>query len=253
MRRKLHWPLPGSDTAIVRTRFVVLPVFWMTHRFNIPTVWRALLILLLLGSSRLFAATSAESQAFNTALNFRNGGVWDRAETEFGQFIRQYTNSTLVPEAILFQAEARIKQTNYAGAIELLSANVAKSGARADEYHFWLGEAYFGKGELKSAIDEFAKLVQDYPTSSRRLEATVEQAGAELRLEAWKQIVELLHKTNGVFYINALASPTNGLVLRGNLLLLQRSRKRIATYVPAVTGMLSIRRDRRLASFWMTS
>ncbi len=191
----------------------------MTHRINIRPVWRALLILLMLGSSRLLAATSAESQAFNTALNFRNGGVWDRAETEFGQFIRQYTNSTLVPEAILFQAEARIKQTNYIGSIDLLSANVGKSGARADEYHFWLGEAYFGKGDYKAAIDEFAKLIQDYPTSSRRLEATVEQAGAGLRLEAWRQIVELLHKTNGVFYINALASPTNGLVLRGNLLL----------------------------------
>jgi TolA-binding protein len=184
-----------------------------------PPVCRALLILLLLAGSRLLAATSAESQAFNTALNFRNGAVWDRAEAEFAQFIRQYTNSTLVPEAILFQAEARIKQTNYAGAIELLSANVAKAGARADEYHFWLGEAYFGKGDYKSAVNEFAKLIQEFPTSSRRLEATVEQAGAELRLDGWKQIVELLQKTNGVFYINALASPTNGLVLRGNLLL----------------------------------
>src|SRR5689334_15155399 len=114
---------------------------WLRNRRNIAVVCRALIILLLVASSRLLAATSAESQAFNTALNFRNGGVWDRAEVEFAQFVQQYTNSTLVPEAILFQAEARIKQTNYSGAIQLLSANVGKAGARADEYHFWLGEA----------------------------------------------------------------------------------------------------------------
>src|SRR5258708_25667131 len=66
---------------------------WMTHRINIRPVWRALLILLMLGSSRLLAATSAESQALNTPLNFRNGGVWDRADTEVGQLILHYTDT----------------------------------------------------------------------------------------------------------------------------------------------------------------
>src|SRR5207302_1955387 len=134
-------------------------------------VGRLILVLVLLSGTglRLGAANSAENRVFEAAANAFRGTFYDRAEAEFADFAQKFPQSTRLPEAILFQAEARLEQTNYAGAIELLSTHQDTAGTRADQYLFWLAETYFRKGDFRTAADSFAKMVKDFATSARRL------------------------------------------------------------------------------------
>jgi len=132
-----------------------------------------------LAAPRLFAATAAENHAIQVATEYFDGKFYGQAEKEFGNFVRAFTNSTRLPEAILFQAEARFEQTNYAGAIELLSAQLNTATNWTDQYLFWIAEANFKQGNYSVAADGFAKLIKDFPASSRRLEAGIEEAGAK--------------------------------------------------------------------------
>src|SRR5438445_11566971 len=138
--------------------------------------WIPVLTLLLAASSGLWAASSAEQRDFEAAANAFSDGFYDRAGAEFAKFAQSFTNSALLPEAILFQAQARLKQTNYAGAIDLLSAHQRMAGTNADQYAFWLAEAYARKGDNRAAAEAFAKLIKEFPSSSRRLEAAISEA-----------------------------------------------------------------------------
>src|SRR5882724_540890 len=92
------------------------------------------LALLLFAQPRLGAAPSAENRAFEAAASAFGGAFYDRAEAEFADFTLKFPQSTRLPEAILFQAKARLEQTNYTGAIQLLSTNLTAAGIQADQY-----------------------------------------------------------------------------------------------------------------------
>src|SRR2546426_10608103 len=118
--------------------------------------WIPVLTLLLAAPSGLWAASSAEQRDFEAAAKAFSDGFYDRAEAEFAKFAQAFTNSTLLPEAILLQAQARLKQTNYAGANELLSSQQRLAGTNADQYAFWLAEAYSRKGDDRAAAEAFS-------------------------------------------------------------------------------------------------
>ena len=181
--------------------------------------WMLVLSLPLAGGSLLAAASSAESRAFDAATNAFHLGFYDRAEAAFGDFAQVYTNSTRVAEVILYQAEARIQQTNYVGAIDLLSAHQSDAGTNADQYLFWLAEANFRKGDYQTATNAFAKLVRDFPASSRRLEAGIGEATSRAKLADWRGLIERLQQQDGVFQSAVRANVTNELVSCGYLLL----------------------------------
>ena len=102
-------------------------------------------VLLLSLAGRTQAASSAEQRAFATATNALRDGFYDQAEKFFREFIQQYSGSSNLVEAFLLQGQAQIEQTNYAGAIELLSLHQKDAGPLADQYLFWLAEARFRK------------------------------------------------------------------------------------------------------------
>ena len=175
--------------------------------------------LLLTTVPALRAASSAEKTAFDAAAGDFNLSIWDRAESEFGQFAKTYTNSARLPEVFLYQAQARLEQTNYAGALEVLSAHQAQAGKLADLYAFWRAETLFRKGELQPAAGAFETLVRDFPASTNRLRATVRAASAYSRLSQWPRLVEILRPPNGPFQLAAATNATDELVIRGWLLL----------------------------------
>lgn len=164
-------------------------------------------------------AASAETRAFEAAWQSFEGAFYERAEAEFADFAAKYSASPRVPEAILHQAEARMKLGNLAGAIELLSERQASAGGLADRYLFTLAQAQSRQSNYVAAADALAELSRDYPQSLLRLEAVVGEAVARARVEDWARVSELLRQTNGVFQNLARANPTNDLVLRGQLLL----------------------------------
>jgi TolA-binding protein len=184
-------------------------------------LWRCILVFatLLAAGPRLWAASTAEARAFNPATGLFGMGFYDQAEIAFSNFVQTYSNSTRLPEAILYQAEARIELTNYAGAIALLSANQAKAGTNADQYLFWLAQAHFLQGDYPEARDSFAKLVAQFPASSRCLEAGIGEVVARMRLRDWPGAIEALQRADGVFQKAVRAQATNDLVSTGYLLL----------------------------------
>src|SRR5215510_1483947 len=144
--------------------------------------WILFLLVAFGATARIFAAT-AEERAFSDAAKSFQDTFYARAEREFAAFVQQFPASPRVPEAVLFQAEARLMQTNYAGALELLTANQATAGALAAEYLFWVGEVCLRSGDLKRAQTAFGQLVKEFPSSPRYLEAIFKQAQAAARME----------------------------------------------------------------------
>ncbi len=185
--------------------------------------WILVSTLLLAAGPRVLAASAAD-RAFDAARKALDDTFYARAEAQFADFSQKFPASPRLPEAILLQAEARIKLTNYAGAIALLSANQAKAGTNADEYLFWLGEAYAGKGDWRSASATFASLVKEYPASTRCLAASIKEAQALSALARtepaeWQRVIGLLEQTNGVFQSAARTNAANEWVPPGYLLL----------------------------------
>ena len=183
--------------------------------------WILLLSMLLAAAARLFAASSAENRAYSAATNAFQLGFYDTAEAAFAAFAQTYSNSTRVPAAILYQAEARIQQTNYAGAITLLSARQGAAGTNADQYLFWLGEAHLRSGDYRAATDDFASLIEQFPASPRRLEAGIGEATALASLSNWPALIERLQRPDGVFQRAVGAGSSNQLVCHGYVLLSQ--------------------------------
>ena len=185
--------------------------------------WILVLSLLLAGGPRLWAASPAD-RAFDAAVKAFRDTFYSRAEAQLGDFCQKNPTSPRLADAVLLQAQARLELTNYAGAIELLMASQAKAGTNADQYLFWLGEAYARKGDWRVAGDTFAKLVKEQPTSPRCLEANLGEASARSALAQtepaeWQRVIGLLQETNGLFQSAVRTNAASEFVPPGYLLL----------------------------------
>ena len=181
--------------------------------------WLLVSATLLAAGPRLWAASAAETRAFSGATNLFRLGFYSPAEAALGNFAQTYSNSTHLAEAILYRAEAQIELTDYARAITLLSDHQGKAGRNADQYLFWLAEARFREGDYPAARDGFAKLVAEFPGSSRRLDASIGEATARLKLRDWPGTIEVLERPDGVFQKAVRARVRNDMVASGYLLL----------------------------------
>ena len=82
--------------------------------------WLLITFALVLGGEQVLAASTREERAYAAAASAFQDGMWGRAEVEFAEFAEKYPKSERVPEAVLMQAEADIKQAKFLQAIELL-------------------------------------------------------------------------------------------------------------------------------------
>jgi TolA-binding protein len=186
--------------------------------------WILILSALILGGEIHSAAGATKEQRdYASAVSAFQDAMWSRAETEFGQFVQKYPNSTNAPEALLMQAQAEFKQAEFTNAIAKLAdaGNMARAGTLADQYFYWIGEAWFQSGDLTNAAETFTSVATNFPGSSLRLRAVVEAAAAYVQLGDWPQTIKLLEDTNSVFQRTAKLDSGNELVSRGQLLLAQ--------------------------------
>ena len=168
---------------------------------------------------RAAQAADAETRAFNAAAKAFQDGFTGRAQQEFAAFVRTYTNSSRLPDAILTQARAAFSQTNYSAAISLLTTNLPHAGSLADQYHFWIGQMRLESGNYQAAANEFARLLTAYTNSPRRLEASYGEALARFNLQDWPRVVQLLRQPEGAFRRAAREDGDSDLIGRGQLLL----------------------------------
>jgi tetratricopeptide (TPR) repeat protein len=184
-------------------------------------LYRFLLIFLALmcGSRPVFAATSPDERAFRAAAQkFQRTGFMDFAANDFAAFVTNYPNSSHVPEAILYQAEAAITGKRFTDAITLLSANQNRAGSWGDKFLYWTAQAHLGNTNYSAAADTFARLIREFPGSTNCLEASVGEASARANLKEWPRVIELLQPADSVFQRSARGS-TNEQAAAGYLLL----------------------------------
>ena len=183
--------------------------------------WLLIGFALVLGGETLFAAGSREERAYAAAAQAFQDAVWNRAETEFAQFVQKYPKSTNAPLAVLLQAQAELKQGKLADAMGLLTVRRAIAGNLADQYEYWMAQAQSQSGDFAAAADTLNSLAQHFPDSPLRLRAVVEAAAADLQLKDWPRVSGLLADANGIFERAAQLDGGNELVVRGRLLLAQ--------------------------------
>ncbi len=170
------------------------------------------------GAGPARAQSSAERHAFSTAAGALTNSLWSVAESGFDDFLHRYPASTLRPDAVLFQAEARFQLGDNAGAISLLTTNLAGAGPRLDNYLDQLAGAYLADTNYAKAAEMFARIAVYFPNSPLRFKASVGQADALARLAEWPRVIELLQSPDGVFQSLAASHPGD-LAARGYLLL----------------------------------
>ncbi|HXP60886.1 MAG TPA: hypothetical protein VN829_10370, partial [Dongiaceae bacterium] len=75
--------------------------------------WTISVCLLLAAGPLLAGEVPEETGAFNSANNQLRDTFWQQAEAAFAEFARKFTNSARLPEAVLYQAQARYQMSNY--------------------------------------------------------------------------------------------------------------------------------------------
>jgi TolA-binding protein len=200
----------------------------------------SILLLLLLTNSALSAGvpTSGERGMFSEAEGWLRLTFPEKAEKIIIQFRQKYTNSTLLPEALLLQAKARFEQSNYVGAIEILTAHFNPRDATAGEYLYYLGLTQGKRGQYREAAEAFVRLTSEYPTSGLLLDASIQQATAYSMIPEWRRVIDLLSQTNGVFQSVARTNSPGDTVFRG-FLLLSRAQMAVSNYA---AGEATLRR-----------
>ena len=126
-----------------------------------------------LSSAGLRAAATAEGRAYDAARNMFYGGDYERAEKEFGEFIKIHPDSEKVPEAVVLQAQCSYQQQKLDEALALLRGRLVGAGKLADEYRYWIAESLFQKADYAGAATAFAQVLSDFPNSARRLAASL--------------------------------------------------------------------------------
>lgn len=160
-----------------------------------------------------------EVKAYTSAREAYRLKMWERAEQEMGEFIKEYPKSEHLAEAVWYQAQAQFEQHKYETAAALLQARLGEAGKLVDQYLYWIATAQFQATNYPAAAETFGKLARDYPTSPRRFEAAVNEAAALAHLEQWTNVVTLLKRADGAFRQGELGARGSEMASRGFLLL----------------------------------
>ena len=170
------------------------------------------------------SAVGAQEEArarlvFDVAKRFFRNENYASAIERLEAFSLQYPDSALKPEAVLLENQARFQLGQFEGMVTELQAVLSIGGTWSDRYLFWIGEAQFALGQFAEAAKAYGLLIENYPESTRALEAALGQAEAYYQLDELKQLIATLEPADGPFQKSANATPTAGLVITGRLLL----------------------------------
>jgi TolA-binding protein len=163
--------------------------------------------------------SSPEIEAYDYAKRLFDGYAYPQAEVSFSDFLGWYTNSIHRPDAILYLARARLEQSNYTGAIDLLQKSSAQAGGLRMDYVYYTAKARYAAGDLTRAADEFATVAKATPPASLRLQAAYYEAEVHSRTNDWPGVIRLLQQADGPFQLAAEAQAKNEYAARGWLLL----------------------------------
>src|SRR2546422_2987382 len=185
------------------------------------------LLVLLAHGQAVSAAAAAEDRDFSAAVKSLQAGFYERAEKEFAEFVQKNPAAEQVAEAILFQAKSRFElqkkatldKRNFGSVVDLLSAQLPKAGQLADQYRYWMAEAWFESGNYQAAAAAYGELLKECPDSPLVLNASYGEALALYKQGDKGRTVQLLRQRDSPFQQAAQARPNDEVAARGHLLL----------------------------------
>lgn len=125
-------------------------------------------------------------------------GLWDRAVKEYKKAIKlaESSNEIIMPRKNWYISEANLKlgislinSMRSAEAIGNLQSFItyAKDDPRIDEAIFWLAEAFYKNDLLKNSIENYNKILGNFPASSRREESLYGIGWSHFRLQEFEK------------------------------------------------------------------
>lgn len=167
----------------------------------------SLVLLAVCGVPASAALFSSEAKSLDAARESFRLELWERAEREFSEFVKDFPKSEKISEALLLQAQAQFRQKKYAAVVDLLNSRQPQAGAAADQFLYWVATAQFTQGDYADAGASFGKLAREFPASARRLEAAVKEADAAAKLKNWDRVRDLLKQPSGPFRLSVAVTP----------------------------------------------
>lgn len=137
--------------------------------------------------------TSVRIQILLGEVQLENGN-YDKAEKAFAKAeeVTLKSSSRFIPDKSVYLTEARFRRgialagaQRYSEAIDALNTFLGEhsSDKRADEAIFWLAESFYHLDLLRNAVDNYRKLVRNYPSSRHREAALYGQGWSEFRMK----------------------------------------------------------------------
>ncbi len=177
-----------------------------------------LLFIFLLTCYGAVAAPIGETRAFRIGIEIFRDRKYDVAEQTFSEFLARYPDSEFRAEAVLYHAKARVHLKDPGFAIELLEKELPQAGSYADQYRYWIAEAFFQTGKFEVASEKFADVVRNHMDSPLVLESAYNKALCFAKLNKWQTVIELLGPDRSFSKLTE-SKPNDRFTIQGLLLL----------------------------------
>ena len=172
------------------------------YRFN----WQSLTTFFLFSAALLLAPLTASCSSFISELTPADALKVLRDLTKNGklppesvvlEIENRYADTETGALAKLLRARIRFENNDFAGAAQILNADVLRQNTKLGDYAAWLrGRALQNTGNHAEAMKVFAALMTDFPTSLRVREAKILRANSALQSGQAAQIPGFLSELN---------------------------------------------------------
>lgn len=143
----------------------------------------------------LVAAAPDESRQFRMAQAALDDKLYDVAERQLQEFLRQFPASERLDNAEYLLGRAQVGLGKWDAAVKTLQGALGRAPEkRPDAIYYWLGEAYSGASQFALAAAQYDEVVEKFPRSANFTAALYGLAYVQLKQGQFAQANEALDK-----------------------------------------------------------
>ena len=199
----------------------------------------------------LVAATPDENKLYRVAGAAFKDGLYDLAERQFVDYLKQFPDSDRADAVVLELAQAQLNQGKWQAAVSTLQDALAKwpTEKRPDSFRFWLAES-LARGELYAEAEQrYAEVVEKYRGSAYRQQALYGLAFARFKQERFNQAMDALDELDKLEPRTELAQEEE--LLRGQVHLALKQFQQAEVILANIIGKYPNTRAAFRASIWL--
>ena len=191
-------------------------------RFNFYTLFSfaifafALLTIPLTSSCSAFVTPMTDDDALKTLRALTKGDKLP-PESVVAEIENRFAKTKAGALAKLLRARIKFQNSDFAGAAQVLNSGVFSEKTNLADYALWLrGRALASAGNHAEAMNVFAQLINEYPTSLRAREAKILWAGSAISAGQSAQVPAFLEDLTGKNQADALFQTAKAYEASGN-------------------------------------